>query len=237
MSTLLLIRHGQATPFEDDTDRLSPLGERQAQAVGEFLAASGIVPNRVVHGPLVRQTRTALLAGEMAAGDGWPAAEVLPGLAEYDGDGLIRLLAPKLAEQDAAFAALFQDAEALRENELPDRNRAFQKMLERLLDVYLSGELGHPEVESWADFRARVRAALKNILGGEGGSTVLAFTSGGVIGSVVAGVLDAPESAALKLNWRVRNASVTRLTFGAGRVSLDSFNETGHLTPALLSWR
>jgi broad specificity phosphatase PhoE len=237
MSTLLLIRHGQATPFEDDTDRLSPLGERQAQAVGEFLTASGIVPNRVVHGPLVRQTRTALLAGEMAAGDGWPAAEVLPGLAEYDGDGLIRLLAPKLAEQDAAFAALFQDAEALRENELPDRNRAFQKMLERLLDVYLSGELGHPEVESWADFRARVRAALNDILGGEGGSTVLAFTSGGVIGSVVAGVLDAPESAALKLNWRVRNASVTRLTFGAGRVSLDSFNETGHLKADLLSWR
>jgi broad specificity phosphatase PhoE len=240
VSTLLLIRHGQATPFEDDTDRLSPLGERQAQAVGEFLAASGVVPNRVVHGPLVRQTRTALLAAQavkQAAGQNWPLAETLPGLAEYDGDGLIRLLAPKLAEQDAAFAALFQDAEALRENELPDRNRAFQKMLERLLDVYLSGELGHPEVESWADFRARVRAALKNILGGEGGSTVLAFTSGGVIGSVVAGVLDAPESAALKLNWRVRNASVTRLTFGAGRVSLDSFNETGHLKADLLSWR
>ena len=236
MSQLLLIRHGQATPFEDDTDRLSPLGERQAWAVGEFLTASGITPNRVVHGPLVRQTRTALLAAQ-AAGRDWPHAEMLPGLAEYDGDGLIRLLAPRLAEQDQAFATLMQDAEALRENELPDRNRAFQKMLERLLDVYLGGELGHPEVESWADFRARVRAALNDILGSEGGSTVLAFTSGGVIGSVVAGVLDAPDASALKLNWRVRNASITRLTFGAGRVSLDSFNETGHLKGDLLSWR
>ncbi|MGI8748775.1 MAG: histidine phosphatase family protein, partial [Deinococcus sp.] len=27
MSTLILVRHGQATPFEADTDRLSPLGE------------------------------------------------------------------------------------------------------------------------------------------------------------------------------------------------------------------
>ena len=69
------------------------------------------------------------------------------------------------------------------------------------------------------------------------GNTVLAFTSGGVIGSVVADVLGAPDTAALKLNWRVRNASVTRLTFGSGRVSLDTFNETSHLTPDLLSWR
>ena len=236
MSQLLLIRHGQATPFEDDTDRLSELGERQARAVGTSLAQSGVRPTRVVHGPLVRQVRSALLARE-AAGGGWPEPECLPGLAEYDGDGLIRRLAPRLAEQDAAFATLFQDAQALRENELPDRNRAFQKMLERLLDAYLSGELSHPEVESWQGFRARVRSALRDMLGSQGGSTVLAFTSGGVIGLVMAGVLDAPDASALRLNWRVRNASVTRLTFGGGRVSLDSFNETGHLGAELLSWR
>ena len=235
MSELLLIRHGQATPFEDDTDRLSALGETQARAVGAFLAASGVVPSRVVHGPMVRQRRTAELAAQAAGG--WPTPELLPGLAEYDGDGLLRHLAPVLAERDTDFARLFQDAEALRENELPDRNRAFQKMLERLTDSYLLGETAHPQVETWAEFRGRVQAALDTILRSEGGSTVLAFTSGGVIGSVVAGVLDAPERSVLKLNWRVRNASVTRLTFGGGRVSLDSFNETAHLPAALLSWR
>jgi broad specificity phosphatase PhoE len=236
VSQLFLIRHGQATPFEDDTDRLSALGERQARAVGAFLTASGIVPTRLVHGPLVRQMRSALLAAE-AAGSHWPALEPLPGLAEYDGDGLIRKLAPLLAEKDAAFAALLREAEALRENELPDRNRAFQKMLERLLDVYQSGDLHHPETESWQDFKGRVRAALNDILGSPNGSTVLAFTSGGVIGTVVAGVLDAPDASALKLNWRVRNSSITRLTLGAGRISLDSFNETAHLGAELLSWR
>lgn len=236
MSQLLLIRHGQATPFEADTDRLSALGERQAQAVGVFLRSSGTLPTRVVHGPLVRQTRTAHLAAGAAALP-WPAPEALPGLAEYDGDGLIRHLAPLLAERDAAFATLFQDAQALREHELPDRNRAFQKMLERLLDVYLGGELTHPGLEPWQAFRGRVQAALQDLLGSPNGSTVLAFTSGGVIGAVVAGVLAAPDTVALKLNWRVRNASITRLTFGAGRVSLDSFNETAHLGAALLSWR
>ncbi|GGJ87482.1 histidine phosphatase family protein [Deinococcus aquiradiocola] len=236
MSQLLLVRHGQATPFEADTDRLSPLGERQANAVGAFLQASGVQPTRVVHGPLVRQTRSAQLA-HAAAGGHWPAPEGLPGLAEYDGDGLLRHLAPILAERDPDFRNLYRDAEALRENELPDRNRAFQKMLERLTDTYLTGETTHPQVESWADFRSRVRAAVRDLLASPTGSTVVAFTSGGVIGSVVAGVLDAPDASALKLNWRVRNASITRLTFGTGRVSLDSFNETAHLTPDLLSWR
>ena len=244
MSQLLLIRHGQATPFEADTDRLSPLGEDQARAVGTFLKASGTLPSRVVHGPLLRQTRTAELAAQAAGGDSftpdsstpdWPAPETLPGLAEYDGDGLFRLLAPKLAEQDPEFAALSQEAQERRE--FPDRNRSFQKLMEALLGSYLLGQISDPQVESWADFRTRVRAATADILASANGSTVLAFTSGGVIGSVVAGVLDAPDAAALKLNWRVRNASVTRLTFGSGRVSLDTFNETSHLTPDLLSWR
>lgn len=249
MSQLLLIRHGQATPFEADTDRLSPLGEDQARAVGTFLLASGTLPSRVVHGPLLRQTRTAELAAR-AAGDGWPAPQTLPGLAEYDGDGLFRLLAPRLAEQNPEFAALSREAQERRE--FPDRNRSFQKLMEALLDSYLLGQISDPQVESWADFRARVRAATADILASVNGNTVtgntvigstvtgntvLAFTSGGVIGSVVADVLGAPDAAALKLNWRVRNASVTRLTFGSGRVSLDTFNETGHLTPDLLSWR
>ena len=244
MSQLLLIRHGQATPFEADTDRLSPLGEDQARAVGAYLLASGMLPSRVVHGPLLRQTRTAELAAQ-AAGDGWPAPQTLPGLAEYDGDGLFRLLAPKLAEQNPEFAALSREAQERRE--FPDRNRSFQKLMEALLDSYLLGQISDPQVESWADFQARVRAATADILASVNGSTVtgnsvtgnivLAFTSGGVIGSVVADVLGAPDAAALKLNWRVRNASVTRLTFGSGRVSLDTFNETSHLTPDLLSWR
>lgn len=234
MSQLLLIRHGQATPFEADTDRLSALGEDQARAVGAYMKASGTLPSRVVHGPLLRQRGTAELAAQ-AAGGNWPARETLPGLAEYDGDGLFRLLAPRLAERDPEFAALSREAQERRE--FPDRNRSFQKLMEALLNSYLLGRVSDPQVESWADFRARVRAALNDVLSGPNGSTVLAFTSGGVIGSVVAGVLDAPDAAALKLNWRVRNASVTRLTFGTGRVSLDTFNETSHLTPDLLSWR
>ena len=236
MSELVLIRHGQATPFEADTDRLSALGEAQARAVGERLAALGTVPTHVLHGPLVRQRRTALLAAEEVSG-GWPGPQEDSRLAEYDGDGLIRTLSPLYAARNAEFAAQVAAFRARRAEGGPERNRAFQGLLETLAGAWQSGDVTHPEVEGWAEFRSRVRAALADVLALPSGSTVLAFTSGGVIGLAVALCLDAPDAAALKLNWRVKNGSLTRLTFGAGRVSLDTFNETAHLPGDLSSWR
>lgn len=237
MSELVLIRHGQATPFEADTDRLSPLGEAQARAVGERLAALGTVPTHVLHGPLVRQRRTALLAAEAAGGAGNWAPREDPRLAEYDGDGLIRTLSPLYAARNAEFAAQVAAFRARRAEGGPERNRAFQGLLETLAGAWQSGDVTHPEVEGWAAFRARVRVALTDVLALPSGSTVLAFTSGGVIGLAVALCLDAPDAAALKLNWRVKNGSLTRLTFGGGRVSLDTFNDTAHLPGDLSSWR
>ncbi|SMB79722.1 histidine phosphatase family protein [Deinococcus hopiensis] len=232
MSTLILVRHGQATPFEADTDRLSRLGEDQARRVGEALAEEGLEPTDVFCGTLVRQRESARLA---AAEGSWP--EPLPDarLAEYDGDGLIRTLAPLLAARAPAFDALLCAWECGRHG--PERNRHLQRMLEPLVAAYLRGEVAHAEVESWAAFRARVQAFLRELLAGPSGRTVLAFTSGGVIGVAVAAVLRAPDESALALNWRVKNGSLTRLTYGSGRASLDSFNETAHLTPELTSWR
>ena len=231
MSQLLLIRHGQATPFEADTDQLSVLGEAQARAVGETLRAESLGVTHVLHGPLVRQRRTALIAAE---GSDWPAPSEDTRLAEYDGDSLLRHLSPLLAEQDAEFARLVQMFE--QEKSGPQRNKHLQALLEPLTARYLRGDLLHPELEPWSEFQSRVQASVSDIFK-LSGAMVLAFTSGGVIGSVVAAVLKAPPETALTLNWRIKNASITRLTYGSGRISLDTFNETGHLPEGLGSWR
>ncbi|MGX9688224.1 histidine phosphatase family protein [Deinococcus wulumuqiensis] len=232
MSDLILVRHGQATPFEADTDRLSVLGERQARAVGEALTAQGVRPTHVLHGALVRQRRTAELAAE---GRDWPTPTLDPRLSEFDGDGLVGTLAPLLARQDAEFAALVGAFRKHRDS--PERNRHFQRLLEALAAAWQAGRVTHPEVEGWADFRARVRDALGDVLRLPSGTVAVIFTSGGVIGLAVALALDAPDASALRLNWRVKNGSLTRLTFGGGRLSLDTFNEEGHLPPDLRSWR
>lgn len=230
MSELILVRHGQATPFEQDTDQLSPLGEGQARAVGEFLR--DLRPTHVFHGPMVRQRKTAEIAGQ---GRGWPAFTLDPRLAEFDGDGLVNILAPQLAGQDAEFAGLVQ---LFRENQRSsERNSHFQRMLEFLAAAWQEGRMLHEGVEPWTAFKQRVQTALQDILSLPSGSRVLVFTSGGVIGLIAAQTLNAPDASALKLNWRVKNGSLTRFTFGGGRMALDSFNEESHLARDLRSWR
>ena len=97
MSKLVLVRHGQASFFSDDYDRLSEMGERQSRALAEYWLKSGVAFDEVYTGTLVRQKRTAEVVGDAFrdAGQPWPVHEVLPGLDEYPAD--------EFAPKDIAF--------------------------------------------------------------------------------------------------------------------------------------
>jgi len=234
----VLVRHGQARTFDAHSDRLSPTGEEQARALGRFWAGCGAAFDEVWSGSLERQQRTAQIAGESYAAHGgrWPELRVDEALNEYDSAGMLGRLAPALAARDAGFRALAETFERLRDT--PECNRHFQRMFERLVAAWLAGAPAAEGVEPWADFNARVRAALRGILQAEGrGRRVAVFTSGGVIGLAVQSALGAPERVALELNWRVRNASLTEFTFGGGRIALDSFNALPHLDAGLHTYR
>ncbi len=228
MAHLVLVRHGQATPFEEVADRLSPVGEAQAQKLREYWSRNQIAFDEVYSGSLVRQRRTAELAG-------YPEAEVVPELNEYDAESVVKVLAPQLASQDPDFRKL---AEA-NKGDGPDKNRRFQKMFEPLMLRWIAGELDSSQIESWREFRERIERGLLRITSGRVRSRrVAAFTSGGPIGVAVQMALHAPGSAALELNWRVRNTSLTEFLFSSGRLSLDSFNAIPHLDdPALRTFR
>ena len=47
MSTLTVVRHAQARPFEKDSDRLSEIGDLQARALGEYWSRNGIAFDEV----------------------------------------------------------------------------------------------------------------------------------------------------------------------------------------------
>jgi broad specificity phosphatase PhoE len=105
---LYLIRHGESEGnvrrvFQGRLDMpLTPLGERQAQTLGRWLAAHGVQPVGVHASPLRRAWRTAeLLAAELRRPDGAaPAITAAPGLREYDGGQLEGLTEE---EQEARF--------------------------------------------------------------------------------------------------------------------------------------
>jgi broad specificity phosphatase PhoE len=230
MSSMTLIRHGQASFFSDDYDQLSPTGQEQSGLLGRFWGSHAYRFTQVFTGPRVRQTQTASLIGDSfrETGGDWPEPIVLAELDEYDLSGLMNQLAPALRERDSHFASLI---EANRQSvETRDRLETFQTMFEKLLVHWQSESLAIDGVESWADFRKRVAHAIEHIQKNTPpGSRVAVVTSGGFIGTVVQSVLSAPERSALELNWRVRNSSLTELVFTRQRLSLDSFNAVPHL--------
>ena len=237
MGRLLLIRHGQAAAFSDDSDRLTELGTRQAQVLGECFVREKLKVDVVVKGSLRRhaQTEAEVANAYAAAGLPWPVAYERPEWNEYDVGAIMSILGdvlkkkdPKFSEQVAEFQAAFEG---------PERNRFFQRMFESLMSRWVTGDLLAEGVESFAIFHARVIAGLTQVLKG-GGTTVAVFTSGGPIGTCVQHSLKAPGDTAVELNWRVRNGSITEFVFSRGRLSLDSFNSVAHFVdPTLVSFR
>jgi broad specificity phosphatase PhoE len=241
VSLLVLVRHAKASFLADDYDRLSPAGEAQACALGEYWARRGEVFSEVYVGPRRRQRQTAELAGDRCrrAGLPWPEPAVLEELDEYDLAGLLDRLAPALARRDRDFDDL---VDLHRRSQGEDaRARTFQRMFEALLTHWLAAPAAAVErdVESWPAFRDRVGRGLGRITeGATRGRRVAAFTSGGTIGAAVARALGAPDRAALELSWRLRNCSLTHLMFTPGRLSLDDFNTVPHLPePACRTYR
>lgn len=234
MSTLTLIRHGQAAAFAKNSDRLTTLGEQQAQHLGDFLARRNAKFDRILCGTLQRQRHTAQIV--MEALPGCPVLEENGDFNEYDATGVTTHLSDALAASNPEYAALRQAYLDNRHGE--DRNKYFQRMFEPLMNAWFSGEHTLESVESATAFFSRVEAALAAIINATGSNQKVAvFTSGGVIGTAVQSVLQAPRPMALEINWRVRNSSITEFLYSRGRASLDQFNATPHLPAELVSYR
>ena len=230
MSSLLLVRHSQASFLQSDYDVLSELGHRQARAIGEHWARLGWSLDAVFVGPRRRQQHTAELAALAfeAAGGRFPDPIVLDALDEYRAEPLVQRQLATLAERDARLARLVAELSA--SEDARGRARAFERVFQSVMRSWQRGEVSAEGVEPWVEFSARVRDALASMTRDSGGGRrVAAFTSGGVIGVSVAHVLEAPDATALELGWTLQNASVSELLFSGARVSLSRFNDLAHL--------
>lgn len=236
---MTIVRHGQASFFGDDYDRLSAIGEEQSRHLGQYWASRRLEIDQVYTGPRLRQRQTAELAGNayQHAGLDWPGPIVLDDLDEYDLNGLANRFAARLAKRNSEFNRLMENhLKSQGENE---RVRNFQRMFEVLLGHWQTAETPDDDLESWPAFRQRVQRVLRRIQECSGrGKRVVVFTSGGVIGCLVQQALGVSDAMALELNWRIRNSSLTEFMFTPDRFTLDSFNAIPHLhDPALWTCR
>ena len=231
MSVLYVVRHGQASFFTDNYDRLSPKGVEQSRLLGKYWVENRVEIDEVYSGSLARQLQTAEAVGEIfcQAAKPWPNVQVLSGLDEYGGDYLMKDLRAELVQKHDHVRRLSEEFE--RATEERQRYRTFHRLLEALMRFYISGEFESDGFETWRQFHDRVTGAFAHIRSREGrGRQVAVFTSGGPVGVSVQTTLEAPEQQAGELNWRVYNASLTVFTFRANRISLDQFNSIAHLT-------
>jgi broad specificity phosphatase PhoE len=239
MSSLTLVRHGQASLFAEDYDRLSPLGERQAVALGEYWARTRTVFDRVFSGPAKRHLQTAELAGEACrkAGLAWPEPVLLPDLDEFPGEALTRRYLPRLVEENPRIAAL--DLALRSAQDRPEQARALEFLFRAFTTMWVRREFDASEVETWEMFAARVRRSLDQVRNhGAKGASVAVFTSAGPTALAVQMAHGIEPLRTLELAWLVRNSACSEFLFSGDRFSLLSFNAVPHLAdPALVTYR
>ncbi|KGE04772.1 histidine phosphatase family protein [Pseudohaliea rubra] len=220
MATIYLVRHGQASFGTDDYDRLSELGVRQAERVGEYFRDHGIVLDGAYCGSLKRQRHTAerVLAAQ-------PAEVALTEDARFDevrNDEHLEHLLPIVLKDN-------EQLQAVVERGLKS-SKDYQKVIDAVFNYWVSDACDVPAIQSWRDYSGGVREALKQVMVREGGGkTVAVFTSGGTIATIVAGVLGLDGSHAYKFYEPVFNCSVTQLFYSRERVSLSYFNDCSFL--------
>jgi broad specificity phosphatase PhoE len=224
MHELYLIRHGQAGS-RVDYDRLSDLGVRQAELLGEWLRRQGITFDVVVSGALRRQQETARAIGlEPTVDAGWN---------EFDLDRVFAEVAPQLAAVDERFRVEYEAVEAMAQDPAHQVHRDWRPSDYQVVKAWLEGRFA-VQGESWVQFYERIRGAFAAIEGGMGGKRMALVTSATPIGIVTAGVFGVGVPAVFELAGNLLNASVTVLRWRNGKWTLAGFNHTPHLEDGML---
>lgn len=220
MGLILLVRHGQASFGAEDYDVLSELGERQARVVGARLRALPRV-DRILHGAMRRQQRTAELIAEALHETGPGELTEDARWDEYDHEALLSGALPT-EEDRAAFGAEVAAAE--------DPRRAFQAAFERATLRWTGGAHDTEYHEPFLLFLERVHAAMADLASSLGrDDCAVVATSGGVIAAVCARLLGLDGQAWANLNRVIVNTSVTKLVAGRSGLTLLSVNDHAHL--------
>ena len=222
MSSILLVRHGQASFGAADYDDLSPTGHEQSRVLGAALAARGVGADLVVAGEMRRHAQT---AASLLDGAGW-AREVQHDAGWNEFDHL-----QVLGVHDSPEAAEGESEKA-----------AFQRWFEEATRRWTAA--GHDEAydESFGAFAARVDAALSRLVDAlPARGTAVVLTSGGAIAWVVSALLaDSPDARTdlwLRLNPVSINTGTSTIVRGRRGTTLVAFNAHDHLSPDLITYR
>jgi broad specificity phosphatase PhoE len=236
VSTLHLIRHGQASIGAPDYDVLSPRGIEQSRALGRYLAQRPLRIDALYTGPRRRQIDTARHLADAAAeiGCALPEVAVVPELDEFPAIELFRAWLPVVATEKPELA----EAVAAMSGGAGIQAGALQAAFEDITHRWARGELDTGGLETFAGFCERVGRGVNAVMAAEGrGRKVAVVTSGGPISVAVRMCLGLADERTMRLAWTIANASVTELRWRGDELSLFGFNAVHHLDESLVTYR
>lgn len=231
MTTIYLVRHGQASFGAESYDKLSPNGELQAQVLGRYFKEILKEAPYVVAGSMQRHQQTA----QFALTESFPESNIVtnPAWNEFNHQQVFAQYEPR-----------FNQPQLLKQDVEKEVNpRAYlSKIFEGAIGRWTGGDFHHEYDESWPDFKDRVETALQNLcndLAKTKPRYAVVFTSGGVISVAAGKMLRLSADKTFALNWAISNCSFTTFRLVGNEPQLLSLNEH-HFIKAhdsqLLTW-
>jgi broad specificity phosphatase PhoE len=224
MSTIYLIRHGQASFGKGDYDKLSEKGVMQSRITAEHIVAAGITFDRIYTGTMLRHLETCdeFTALLKANGTEVPQTEKTSDLNEYDSKQLLTALIPELVAENNTWQGHLS-------NIYTDK-KSFQLLFEEVMARWIAGTYVRKDIVSWNEYLSWVNRSIDSILANHGrGKNIAIFTSGGTIAAFIKRALNLSSDDALRVTWQIVNCSITRFKCTETNLMMATFNEHAHL--------
>lgn len=227
MAKIIYIRHGQASVFSDNYDKLSDLGHKQAHEVGKFLLEEGIQIDNLYVGPLQRHKET---AQGIRKGMELEMNEIeLEGLREHQGFSVLKRLLPQLIEQDLEIRNLVNMPWKDRSEQIKHHMRIYENFSLR----WAKGEFDHMtngEFQNWKEFESAAGETFKFITDETSpGTTSLVVTSGGPKAIACGKAMDLDIEKIIRASWVIYNCSISEFLVNEERSTLSTFNNISFL--------
>ncbi len=231
MTTIYLVRHGQASFGAESYDKLSPNGEQQAKLLGQYFDDILKEAPYVVAGSMQRHQQTA----KISLAECFPESEIvtIPAWNEFNHQQVFAQYEPRFNQPELLKADVAQH----------ENPRAYlSKIFEGAIERWTGGDYHHEYEESWPEFKARIENGLQHLcdeLANTQPRYAVVFTSGGVISVAVGKLLGLSPEKTFALNWAIANTSLTTLRLVGNEAQLLSLNEHHFIKakqPDLLTW-
>ena len=241
MSTVYLVRHGQAGT-RDDYDALSALGRRQARLLGEHFVSQGIQFAAAFAGGLSRQRQTAeeVSAAFPRAGVSFPSLGIDSRWNEFDLGKVYSEIASQLCAEDHQFRLEYEKMrEQIRASDGADAaiHRKWLPCDTKLVSAWISGRYAYSG-ERWQQFSERVACCRLDTGNSQQRENIVVFTSATPIAIWAGMSLDIRDDRLMHLAGVLYNASYTVMRLRDGHLRLFTFNAAPHLSaPGLRTHR